>query len=35
MVLIDENPLDLESSLDKLFGYCNIWGLEANAIKPK
>jgi hypothetical protein len=35
MVLIDENPLDLQNSLNKLHEYCNKWGLEVNVNKTK
>ena len=35
MVLIGENPHDLQCSLNKLNEYCNKWGLEVNVDKSK
>ncbi|XP_045180152.2 uncharacterized protein LOC123539573 isoform X1 [Mercenaria mercenaria] len=35
MVILAETPIDLQSSLDTLYDYCNTWGLEVNVDKTK
>ena len=35
MVILSENPNDLQNSLNKLLDYCNKWGLEVNTEKTK
>ena len=35
MVILSENPNDLQNSLNKLLSYCNKWGLEVSTEKTK
>ena len=35
MVILAETPEDLQSSLDNLYQYCRMWGLEVNTGKTK
>ena len=35
MVILSENPNNLQNSLNKLLNYCNKWGLEVNTEKTK
>ena len=35
VVILSENPNDLQNSLNKLLNYCNKWGLEVNTVKTK
>ena len=35
MIVIGKSPEDIHMSLNNLFKYCNMWGLEVNDAKTK
>ena len=35
MVVIGETPEDLQQSINRLYEYCNTWGLQVNITKNK